>query len=281
MPKAEILSKLLAKASYQFSTAGFQTPELDAKLLIQHITGFTSAELISKSNDILSVEQTVAFADFVERRLSHEPVHRIIGYREFYGRDFLLSDATLIPRPDTETLVEAVIELKPASVLEIGTGSGAIAISLAAELPQVEITATDISKDALETATTNAVSHDVLGRIKFLEADLFAGVAGKFDIIVSNPPYIPSTEIKTLQKEVKAFDPLLALDGGGDGLDFYRAIFQDAKAFLKPKGKACVEIGLAQEDDISRIATANGYNNITVIKDLNQINRVIVATLET
>lgn len=279
MPKAEMLSKLLAKASHQFSGAGFQTPELDAKLLVQHITGFSSAELISKSNDIISVEQSIEFADFVERRLTHEPVHRIIGYREFYGRAFLLSDATLIPRPDTETLVEAAVELKPASVLEIGTGSGAIAISLAAELPKVEITATDISKDALETATTNAVAHDVLGRIKFLEADLFAGVAGKYDLIVSNPPYIPSAEIKTLQKEVKAFDPLAALDGGKDGLDFYRAIFQDAMTFLKPEGKVCVEIGLGQEDDVSRIATANGFGNVTVIKDLNQINRVIVGTL--
>lgn len=279
MPKAEMLSKLLAKASYQFSRAGFQTPELDAKLLLQHITGYSSAELISKSNDIISVEQSIEFAGFVERRLTHEPVHRIIGYREFYGRAFLLSDATLIPRPDTETLVEAVVELKPASVLEIGTGSGAIAISLAAELPKVEITATDISKDALGTASSNAVAHDVLGRIKFLETDLFEDVAGKFDLIVSNPPYIPSAEIKTLQKEVKVFDPIAALDGGGDGLDFYRAIFRDASAFLKPAGKVCVEIGFGQEDDVSRIAIANGYDNVTVIKDLNQINRVIVGRL--
>lgn len=279
MPKAEMLSKLLAKASYQFSRAGFQTPELDAKLLLQHITGYSSAELISKSNDIISVEQSIEFAGFVERRLTHEPVHRIIGYREFYGRAFLLSDATLIPRPDTETLVEAVVELKPASVLEIGTGSGAIAISLAAELPKVEITATDISKDALGTASSNAVAHDVLGRIKFLETDLFEDVAGKFDLIVSNPPYIPSAEIKTLQKEVKVFDPIAALDGGGDGLDFYHAIFRDASAFLKPAGKVCVEIGFGQEDDVSRIAIANGYDNVTVIKDLNQINRVIVGRL--
>lgn len=279
MPKAEMLSKLLAKASYQFSSAGFQTPELDAKLLVQHITGYTSADLISKSNDIISVEQSIEFADFVERRLTHEPVHRIIGYREFYGRAFLLSDATLIPRPDTETLVEAVVQLKPAKVLEIGTGSGAIAISLAGELPKVEITATDISRDALEIASSNADVHDVLERIKFLEADLFEGVAGKFDLLVSNPPYIPSAEIKTLQKEVKAFDPLAALDGGSDGLDFYRAIFKDARAFLKPKGKVCVEIGFGQEEDVAKIAAANGYGNVTEIKDLNQINRVIIGTL--
>ena len=279
MPKAEMLSKLLAKAAHQFSKAGFQTPELDAKLLLQHITGYSSAELISKSNDIISVEQSIEFADFVERRLVHEPIHRIIGYREFYGRDFLLSDETLIPRPDTETLVETVINLKPSKVLEIGTGSGAIAVSLAAELPVVEVTATDISKGALEIAARNATVHDIGERIEFFEADLFEGVTGKFDLIVSNPPYIPSAEIKTLQKEVQAFDPIKALDGGGDGLDFYRSIFEQSAEFLKPKGTICVEIGLGQEEDVSQIATNNGYSNINLIKDLSEINRVVIGTL--
>lgn len=278
MSKAEILSRLLTKAAHQFSRAGFQTPELDAKLLLQHLTGYSGAELISKSNDILSAEQTVQFVSLIERRLKHEPVHRIMGYREFYGREFFLSDETLVPRPDTETLVEEVIKLKPARVLEIGTGSGAIAVSLAAELQQAEIVATDISKSALETASGNAVHHDVGGRIRFVLADMYKGVSGKFDLIVSNPPYIPSTEIKTLQTEVKAFDPLKALDGGSDGLDFYRVIFEDAEAFLTPNGKVCVEIGLGQEDDVSKIALANGYFNVSVIKDLNQINRVVIGT---
>lgn len=279
MPKAEMLSKLLTKAAHQFLKAGFQTPELDAKLLLQHITGYSSAQLISKSNDIISVEQSLEFADFVERRLSHEPVHRILGYREFYGRDYLLSEETLIPRPDTETLVEEVINLKPNKVLEIGTGSGAIAVSLAAELPEVEIMATDISKNALETASKNAAVHGVDNRVTFAKADLFSGIDGTFDLIVSNPPYIPSLEIKTLQKEVQAFDPRRALDGGQDGLDFYRAIFEKSASCLKPKGKVCVEIGMGQEKDVSNIAITNGYTNVTVIKDLNQINRVIIGTL--
>ena len=122
MPKAEMLSKLLAKAAYQFSKAGFQTPELDAKLLLQHLTKYSSAELISKAHEIISVGKSMEFAAFVERRLAHEPVHRIMGHREFYGREFLLSDETLIPRPDTETLVDEVIKLTPARffLLEIG-----------------------------------------------------------------------------------------------------------------------------------------------------------------
>lgn len=281
MPKAEMLSKLLAKAAYQFSKAGFQTPELDAKLLLQHLTKYSSAELISKAHEIINVEKSMEFAAFVERRLAHEPVHRIMGYREFYGREFLLSDETLIPRPDTETLVDEVIKLTPAKILEIGTGSGAIAVSLACELVTSSLVATDISKDALDTASKNATSYGVNDRIDFLEADLFQGITGKFDLIVSNPPYIPSAEIKTLQKEVQAFDPIKALDGGEDGSDFYRAIFENAASFLVPKGKVCVEIGIGQEDDVSEIAVANGYTNITVIKDLNQINRVVIGVIQT
>lgn len=280
MPKAEMLSKLLAKAAHQFTKAGFQTPELDAKLLLQHLTGLSSAELISKANDIISIEHSIQFAELVERRLTHEPVHRIIGYREFYGREFLLSHDTLIPRPDTETLVEAVISLKPNKILEIGTGSGAIAISLAAELLETKIVATDISKGALETALKNAVNHNVVESIEFVEADLFNGIMGKYELIVSNPPYIPSAEIQTLQKEVQAFDPLKALDGGKDGLDFYQAIFKDAEQFLIPTGKVCVEIGMGQEDAVSKIALENGFSKVILIQDLNRINRVVVAKLD-
>ncbi len=279
MPKAEMLSKLMAKAAFQFSKAGLETPELDAKLLLQYVNGYSSPELISKSSDILDVDKTVEFWKYVERRLNHEPVHRILGCREFYGREFCLSDDTLIPRPDTETLVEAVIDLKPSSVLEIGTGSGAIAVSLAAELVDVAVTATDISPGALETAKKNANALGVKEHIHFLKSDIYEDVKDKFDLIVSNPPYIPAADILTLQKEVRVFDPMLALDGGEDGLDFYRRILGEGHNYLKPKGKVCLEIGIDQEKDISALAVAAGFSDIIVIKDLNQINRVIIATL--
>lgn len=278
MPKAEMLSKLLAKASHEFARSGFSTPEFDAKLLLQQVVGFSSSEMISRSNEILNVEKTIEFWSLVERRLTHEPVHRILGYREFYGRKFLLSDETLIPRPDTETLVETVINLAPSRVLEIGTGSGAIAVSLAAELKDAEIFATDISVNALETASRNASLNDVSDRIQFIEADMYEGVSGAFDVIVSNPPYIPSDDISGLQEEVRLFDPLLALDGGADGLDCYRSLFKGAKARLSARGKVCVEIGIGQEDDVAQTALAHGFLDVAVIKDLNQINRVIVAT---
>ncbi len=279
MPKAETVSKLLLKAAPLFSKAGLDTPELDAKLLLQAASGYTNVELISKSKEALQSEICETFYGFVERRLNHEPVHRILGYREFYGRQFILSDETLIPRPDTEILVECGLKAKPTSVLEIGTGSGAIAVSLASELPDVKITATDISKDAVKTAQKNAVKHNVDKKIKFVETDLFKGLKGKFDLVISNPPYIRKSDISDLQKEVQFHDPMHALDGGKDGLDFYRLIFKQVAGFLNPNGSVLVEIGIGQENDVIAIAKAEGFSKLEVIKDLNQVNRVVGASL--
>ncbi len=276
--KAETVSKLLSSAVFRFVEAGIDSPEFDAKLLMQHACGFSNVELISKSNEFVDDEAVLRFWSCVERRLNFEPVHRILGYRGFYGRDFLLSDDTLIPRPDTETLVEAVLETNPSTVLEIGTGSGVIAVSLAAELKTAIILATDISTGALETASQNACICGVEDKIKFVQADLFDGIEGTFDVIVSNPPYILSSDIIALQKEVRFFDPVCALDGGEDGLDFYRKIFEKAYGFLKPRGKVCVEIGIGQEDDVLSIAKRCGFSDVAVIKDLNHINRVVIAT---
>lgn len=279
MPKAETVSKLLSKAASLFSKAGLDTPEFDAKLLLQHASGFSNVEIITKSSEALPTEICNTFWTYVERRLKSEPVHRILGYREFYGREFLLSEETLIPRPDTETLVEAVIKQKPGSVLEIGTGSGAIAITLAAEISTLDIIATDISEGALKTASKNAQVHSVENQIMFVHADLFDGIQGRFDLIASNPPYIPSADILGLQKEVQFFDPALALDGGEDGLDFYRSLFASAPEYLRPKGQICVEIGVGQVLDVVSIAQSNGFSDVIEIKDLNQVGRVILATL--
>lgn len=279
MPEVESIAKLLTKAARKFSEAGFETPELDAKLLLQHASSYSNVELISKSNELLDVETISRFWGFVDRRLKHEPVHRILGCRDFFGRKFSLSDETLIPRPDTEILVQTVLDLMPTRVLEIGTGSGAIAVSLAAEQLAMKIVATDVSKDALETAARNALVHNVENRIEFVDADLFDGLEGVFDLIVSNPPYIPSDDILELQKEVQFFDPPRSLDGGKDGLDFYRQIFEGAGKFLTPDGKICVEVGIGQADDVSSLALEHGFSEPVVIKDLNQINRVVLVRL--
>lgn len=279
MPKGLSISNYILQGASQLRDIGIDTPEFDSKLLMQHASGFSNVELISQSNDILEPDVAAIFLGFIKRRLEFEPVHRILGYREFYGRNFLLSDATLIPRPDTEILVETVISQKPLSVLEIGTGSGAIAVSLAAELNFVSVLATDISSEALATASKNASAHGVEDRIKFMQADLYHGVEGRYDMIVSNPPYIPSNDIFALQKEVQIHDPRLALDGGEDGLDFYRRIFQHAAAYLNCKGKICVEIGIGQDSDVALIAQHSGFKDVVVIKDLNQINRVVLAKL--
>lgn len=279
MLETKMLSELLVEAKDEFSKANLDTPHLDAKLLLQHATGYSSAEIISNSTQMLSSAQINHYLELRQRRLKREPVHRITGEREFYGRAFKLSDETLIPRPDTEILVEAVISETPLSILEIGTGSGAIAVSLAAELENVSILATDVSQDALSTANQNAKAHGVNEKIQFVKADLFEGLKGTFDAIISNPPYIPSAELVDLQDEVRFFDPSRALDGGIDGLDFYRSILAKAPKYLRDGGQIFLELGIDQGEDVRQIAEGVGFKNIKLINDLNNIERVFSAQL--
>ncbi len=279
MHKAEELSRLLSSGVKLLSAAGIQTPELDAKLLLQDVTGFSSVQIISNSNSMVDADKAGEFYMHLERRLNHEPVHRILGCREFYGRLFQLSPETLIPRPDTELLVDRAIAVNAKEILEIGTGSGAICVSLACELPGANIVATDISQEALDTAKANSETYGVSDRISFLIADIFAGVSGQYDLIVSNPPYIPSADIASLQEEVRQFDPARALDGGEDGYDFYRHIFGHARNFLSENGQVIVEVGIGQAQFVSTLAVEGGFSEVIVIKDLNGIDRVVIAEI--
>lgn len=279
MPDTITLSQALANATSLFRAAKIETPQLDAKLLLCHAADMSSAQIISRANEPLDRVVHDAYECFIKRRLNHEPVHRILGYREFYGREFFLTQETLIPRPDTETLVEAALALTPKTILEIGTGSGAIAVTLAAELSSTDILATDISENALVTAQKNADRLGVSKQIAFIQSDIYESVSGQFDMIVSNPPYIPTAQTAQLQEEVRTYDPILALDGGVDGLDFYRVIFEEAHSFLKPNGSLLVEIGYTQKDDVMEIAEKSGFKRVDCKIDLNGLDRVIIANI--
>ncbi len=252
---------LLADARARLAAAGCETPALDARLLFQHASGMSREDLILDDGRTIAPDIAEHFRTLIDRRAGREPVSRIIGSREFYGRSFAVTPAVLDPRPDTETLVGAALELMPerARVLDLGTGSGAIIVTLLAERPDAEGVTVDISSGALAVARANAGALGVAGRLALLEGDWFSPVTGRFDLIVSNPPYIPARDIPALSPDVRNFDPALALVGGVDGLDPYRIIAAQAPRHLAAKGHVAVEIGAGQEADVTRIFGDRGY----------------------
>ncbi|MDK9698019.1 MAG: peptide chain release factor N(5)-glutamine methyltransferase [Siculibacillus sp.] len=216
------------------------------------------------------------------RRLAGEPVQRIVGSAGFFGRDFALTPATLVPRPDTETLVEAVLAAFPPGetflFADLGVGSGAILVTLLAERPAAIGVATDLSVEALATARANAAALGVADRAHFVRASYARALApGRFDAIVSNPPYIAGAEIETLDEEVRRHDPRLALDGGTDGLDAYRALVPEAVAALRPDGLLALEIGWRQAAEVAALIGTNGFERIATLPDLAGRDRVITA----
>lgn len=260
-----------------------ETAELDARLLAEAAFGLSRLELVTRERDRPDAEALARFSAFAERRLAGEPVMRILGEREFYGRSFALGPATLVPRSETEALVDIGIEVlagrKAPRLLDLGTGTGCVAISLLAEIPAVTGLATDLSEDALAVASANARRHQVAERLTFRRGSWFAPVerGERFEFIVSNPPYIESADIERLDVEVREHDPLLALDGGPDGLAAYRAIVQSAPAHLTVGGVLAVEIGWPQAEAVSDLMAAAGLGDITIRRDLAGHDRVVMA----
>ncbi len=261
------------------------TPRLDVETLLQKVLGVDRLYILLNLERVLSEDEEQLFNKFINERLNNRPIAYIVGNREFMGLDFFVKEGVLIPRPDTEVLVEEVIELakkKDAkNILDIGTGSGAITVSLAKYLENVKVTSVDISDIALEIGKRNAISNEVDDRINFVKSDLFTNIdkETKFDIIVSNPPYIKREVIDTLDKQVKDYEPYNALEGGVDGLDFYRAITKRAKEYLKKDGILAYEVGHDQSEDVSKLMEMDGYTNIYTLKDLQQIDRVVIGTV--
>ncbi len=263
---------------------GFETAALDAKLLAGHALGLDALGLATRESDSVDEAAAAAVAALIQRRMSGESVARIIGEKEFYGLVFGLNAATLEPRPDTELLVDLAIAALPpgARFLDLGTGTGCIPISILANRPDTTGVASDLNAEALDMARNNAGRHGVQWRLDFAQGDWFAALPAasgekSFDLIVSNPPYIVSAVIETLAREVKEFDPMLALDGGPDGLAPYRIIAAQSGRFLKPGGQVLVEIGYDQGQSVSALFSEAGFGNISVHKDLNGLDRVVSA----
>ena len=239
-------------------------PELDARLLLCHATGLSHEAYVAALNDALAPDAAARFGASVERRLAGEPVSRIIGIREFYGRPFRIDASTLDPRPDTETLVEAALGLvdreAPLNILDLGTGSGCILITLLAELPRASGVGVDVSLGALELARANAQTVGVGDRAAFLASDWLEAVEGSFDLVVANPPYLSAADMAALSPEVRDHDPAPALDGGPDGLSAYRRIVPGLRKALRPGGFALFEIGPDQDQAVSRLLAEAGLD---------------------
>lgn len=269
--------------------AGIDTPELDARLLLCHAATLTHESFVARAGEALQPEAAARLEALVRRRASREPISRITGTREFYGRSFLVDESALDPRPDTETLIEAALALiektgrreEPLRLLDLGTGTGCILLTLLDELPKARGFGTDLSAAALRLAEANARRLGVADRASFLASDWLDAIHGEFDLIVSNPPYIASGEIKRLAPEVAHHDPYLALDGGADGLEAYRRIAAGAARLLAPKGAILVEIGASQAPAVAGLLRDGGFlvANDGPSFDLGGRPRVVVATM--
>ncbi|HVX98336.1 MAG TPA: peptide chain release factor N(5)-glutamine methyltransferase [Pseudorhodoplanes sp.] len=264
---------------------GVDSPDLDARLLVGHALGADHAALASAARRVLSGAEIAALLPLVQRRLAREPVARILGCKEFWGMTFALSPSTLVPRPETETVVEAALAAMGAPdrrprIADLGTGSGCLLLALLRERPAATGFGTDRSLAALCTARDNARRHGLAARAHFVECDFADALRGPFDCIVSNPPYIPSNKIGTLAPEVRDFDPGLALDGGPDGLSAYRRIASDARRLLTADGALVLELGMGQEEAVTAIMAGGGLHaESPARRDLGGIARALTLRL--
>lgn len=270
----------LKEAVALMKKAGLDTPVLDARLIVQHALGLDWDDLFLKADQELHAAARDRLVAALSRRAAHEPVSRIVGKRHFWTLELSVTPDTLDPRADTETLIEAVIAARPDKtlplrMLDLGTGTGAILLALLREYPNATGIGVDISDGALAVARANAESHGLEGRASFVSADWTDGLEERFDLIVSNPPYIRRGDLAGLPPDVRDYDPALALDGGEDGLDAYRAILPRIPARLAVDGMALFEVGMDQADAVSAVAEGAGLREARRRKDLGGIERIV------
>ena len=281
MDKVEYTLKgLLADGAKMLTQAGIDEAELDARYILEYITGLNSAQYFIHSEDIIEKNKAEEFFRLIERRSKRIPLSYVIGTRDFFGLTFKVDENVLIPEQETELLVEEVIKHSEGkSVLDMCTGSGCIAISIALFGKPSKVAASDISEKALEVARENAKSLKA-GEISFIQGDMFENVTDKFDIIVSNPPYIETGEIDELMPEVRDYIPRLALDGDIDGLKFYRIISKEAVKKLNKNGRIFYEIGYNQSRAVASILLENGFTDVKIMKDYSGLDRIVMAKLD-
>jgi release factor glutamine methyltransferase len=277
------LRKLLTWTTQHFEKRGVDAPRLTTEVLLAHVLKTTRVRLYVDLDRPMEKTELAAFRSLIERRMAGEPTQYLTGVREFYNRPFKVDPRVLIPRPETELLVEAALHKLPKDgpglALDVCTGSGCIAISLAAERPQATVMATDLSADACALARENAQALGVAERVTVLQGNLYAPLPpdARFDVVASNPPYIASGEIPTLSAEVRR-EPHMALDGGPDGLVLIRKVIEGARRVLKPGGLLAMEIGETQGEAVKALLQAAGYDDARVEKDLERRDRLAFGT---
>lgn len=279
------ISQAITEGAARLRVAGINQERRSAGFLLGHVMGVDRAHLLTRSEEQISDADYASYLAFVERRAAGEPPQYLTGHQEFYGLDFIVSPDVLIPRPETEFLIERVTRLvkepgKDSLIVDVGTGSGCIAVTLAVHLPEARLIATDASRAALDIALTNSERHGARARIEFLEGDLLSplderGLDGAVDVIASNPPYVNESDQAFMQREVRDWEPHQALFGGVDGLDFYRRLLEDGLKYLKPGGHLVLEIGYGQLDPVSEMAAKSSWTLVDVIQDLQQIPRTL------
>ena len=291
------IASLITESSASLLNGGVAEPRLTAGVLLGHVIGRDRTYLFAHPEEIVSPEQAVEYKSIVERRIAGEPLQYITGHQEFYGLDFVVTPAVLIPRPETELIIDQLLKLSASStaaeprggqalMMDIGTGSGCIAVTVAVKLRWARVMAVDISKAAIDVAKTNAKNHGVDSRIEFIQSDLFAALTNqqpspKADFILSNPPYISLDEKENTQREVRDHEPHTALFVAGDGLEFYRRLFTESKPFLKSDGRLICEIGIHQLPQIESIAHSNGWTLEEINHDLQDIPRTLTLRMQT
>lgn len=278
----EVLVKdVVAKAIEKLDAAGIAESRIDSWLLAESVLGVSRQDLFLEPEKSVSEEQAQKYLNAVSVRVKHIPLQHITGYQQFMDLELVVNKDVLIPRPETELLVEQVVSYikdNNVKVLDMCTGSGCIAVSVDRMCANADVTAVDISEKALKVAGENNIRNE--GRVTFVQSDLFENIHEKYDIIVSNPPYIPTSDIETLMEEVREHEPRLALDGSADGLKFYREICTNAVNYLNENGKIFLEIGYDQGRTVPELLRENGFTDIQVLKDLSGNDRMVIAGKE-